>query len=148
MYQSSVLNNKTVIHSDFLNDDIWNLLDKTYSLPKKFDFNIYEIKEEKYIARPDLISLDVYGDPMFADIICKLNGVSNPFELNMGMTIVVPSPSDVFTFADLAPINEMEGKNNIELPTPKKKSQKRQANQAIIGDKRFKIDATKGIVIY
>ena len=148
MYQSTVLYNKTQIHSDFLEEDIWNLLDKTYQLPNTFDFNIFKVNEEKYIARPDLISLDAYGDPMFADVICKLNGISNPFELNMGMILVIPSEASVFTFPQKAPQDELEGKANEEVPVPKKKNQKRQANEAIVGDKRFKIDASKGIVIY
>jgi hypothetical protein len=148
MYQSSVLYNKTQVHSDFLESDIWNLLDKTYQIPKTFDFNIFEIRDEKYIARPDIVSMDMYGDPVFADIICKLNGISNPFELNVGMTIILPSPSDIFTFTQQAPRDELEGKTNDEIPVPKRKNQKRQANEAIVGDKRFKIDAAKGIVIY
>lgn len=148
MYQSAILYNKTRVHSDFLGEGIWNLLDKTYELPDRFDFNIFEVKEEKYIGRPDLISLDAYGDPVFADVICKVNGISNPFELNVGMTLVIPSPSDVFNFPQPAPQSELEGKANEEVPVPKKKNQKRQANQAVVGDKRFKIDASKGIVIY
>ena len=148
MYQSTILYNKTRIHSDFLEDDIWNLLDKTYELPKKFDYNVFDVNEEKYIGRPDLISLDAYGDPIFADVICKINGISNPFELNLGMTLIIPSPADVFSFPQQAPQDELEGKTNEEVPVPKKKNQKRQANQAIVGDKRFKIDASKGIVIY
>lgn len=148
MYQSSVLNNKTKIYSDFLEENIWNLLDRTYDVPKRFNFTIFEVTQEKYIARPDIVSIDAYGDPMFADIICKLNGISNPFELNMGMILVIPSPSDVFTFAHKAPLDEKEGTVNDNVPKPKKKSEKRKANEAIVGDKRFKIDASKGIVIY
>ena len=37
------------------------------------------IVNEYYVARPDLISLAVYGDDKYADIICKFNGISNPF---------------------------------------------------------------------
>ena len=150
MYQSVVLHNKTQTYSDFLKDYIWNLLDQTYSLPDRFDFNTFYIDKEKYIGRPDLISIDAYGDPIFADVICKLNGISNPFELNVGMSIIVPSPSDVMNFAHFAPVQEMdsgEGDDKIIIK-PKTKSQKRKANEAIVGDKRFKIDSTKGIVIY
>ena len=148
MYQSAVLNNKTQIHSDFLESDIWNLLDKTYVIPNQFDFTTFEIREEKYIGRPDIISIDAYGDPMFADIICKLNGISNPFELNVGMKLIIPSPSIVFDFAQPAPMDEIDSKDNKLVPSPKNKSQKRQANEALVGDKRFKIDPSKGIVIY
>lgn len=148
MYQSTILQNKSQIHSEFLDDDIWNLLDKTYQRPDNFNFNLFEVKEEKYIARPDLISLDAYGDPVFADIICKLNGISNPFELNIGMILIIPTPSDVFNFTQQPPYNEMEGISEDITPQPKKIHEKRKANEAIVGDKRFKIDASKGIVIY
>ena len=148
MYQSTILSNKSQVHSEFLNDDIWNLLDKTYSIPDSFDFNIFRVNEEKYIARPDLISLDAYGDPVFADVICKLNGISNPFELNIGMILVIPSPGSIFTFIQQPPYEEKEGVVEDEIPKPKKKNEKRKANEAIVGDKRFKIDSAKGIVIY
>jgi len=46
--------------------------------------------ENYYIARPDLISLAVYGDDKYADVICKINGLSNPFELNEGMYLYTP----------------------------------------------------------
>lgn len=148
MHQSSILYNKSQIHSDFLDEDIWNLLDETYTVPQMFNFNVFKIKEEKYIGRPDLISLDTYGDPVFADVICKINGISNPFELNVGNIIMVPSQEDVVNFPHPAPIDEKEGENEIVKPTPKSKKEKRSANEAIVGDKRFKIDSAKRIVIY
>lgn len=148
MYQSSILANKTQYYSEFLEENMWNLLDKTYRLPDSFDFDIVIIDQEKYIGRPDLISLDAYGDPVYADIICKLNGISNPFELNIDTIIIVPKPEDIKSFIQIAPVNEKEEIYNESIPTPKRKNEKRQANEAIVGDKRFKIDATKGIVIY
>ena len=36
----------------------------------------------------------------------------------------------------------------INLPTGTKKSVKRKANEAIVGDTRFKVDAAAGIIIY
>lgn len=49
------------------------------------------IVTEDYVARPDLISLAVYGDDRYADIICKYNGISNPFELNKDMVLFCPT---------------------------------------------------------
>lgn len=43
-----------------------------------------------YVARPDLISLAVYGDDQYADLLCKINGISNPFELNENDVIIIP----------------------------------------------------------
>ena len=78
----SVLNNKDTINSDYLGGSIYNLLDKTFILPTRgFDFNIFDVSEQ-YIARPDLVSKDAYGDSMYADVICKINGIWRPLYLN------------------------------------------------------------------
>ena len=42
----STVNNKTKIYSEYLEDTIYNLLDKTFILPRNFDFNIFEVTEE------------------------------------------------------------------------------------------------------
>ena len=49
------------------------------------------IVNKYYVARPDLIALAVYGDDRYGDTICKLNGISNPFELNENMLIFLPN---------------------------------------------------------
>lgn len=148
MYQSSILLNKTQVYSEFLEENIWNLLDTTFNIPKYYDYEVVKVDQEKYIGRPDLISLDAYGDPVYADIICKLNGISNPFELNEGMMLVIPSAANISEFIQSVPLSERESTANLPVPKPKTKTEKRQANEAIVGDRRFKIDATKGIVIY
>lgn len=144
----SVLNNKGKIHSDYLDEDIYNFLDETFLVPQNgFDFNVLEVSD-KYIARPDLISLDAYGDTMFVDIICKINGISNPFELNEGMRIILPSPEYILDFATRPPQEESETYGNQNIPKSKNKNEKRKANEAIVGDTRFKIDSSSGIIIY
>lgn len=151
MYQSLVLENKTQYYSEFLKDTIWNLLDTTYIIPSHFDYRIYIVSEDKYVARPDLISNEYYGDPMYADVICKINGISNPFELNKDMVLILPTPETVQDFIRKPSEREQEtGVKNNEtiLPAPKSKVSKRKPNDAIIGDKRFKIDPARGIVMY
>lgn len=49
------------------------------------------IVNEYYVARPDLISQAMYGSDKYADILCKINGISNPFELNEDMMIFCPT---------------------------------------------------------
>ena len=49
------------------------------------------VVNEFYVARPDLISLALYGSDEYADVLCKLNGISNPFELNENDLIFCPS---------------------------------------------------------
>ena len=141
----TVLNNKNIIHSDWLNEDIYNLVDSSFIIPKSYSYEILEVTE-KYIARPDLISKDIYGDTIYTDLLCKLNGISNPFELNKGMLLVIPSPDNIMDFM-FKPDNNDELDLNTK-PIAKAKSDKRKANDAIVGDKRFKLDPNKGIVIY
>lgn len=150
MLQYSVLNYKTEIKSDYLGEKIYNFLDYTFEIPKSYTYNIFEVTKE-YIARPDLISLDAYGDDMFADIICKLNGISNPFELNEGMKLIVPAPEDILNFAIKPSIKDLDenwGMGNQLLKPVKTKTSKRQANDAVLGDSRFKIDTVNGVIIY
>ena len=78
MILHTVLNNKKNIYSEWLQDNIVNLTDQTFTIPSSYQYEILEVTE-KYIARPDLLSKDIYGDALYSDLICKLNGISNPF---------------------------------------------------------------------
>jgi hypothetical protein len=142
----TVLNNKKTIKSDWLSDTIYNLNEQTFTIPKSYAYEVIEI-EEKYIARPDLLSYDIYGDTLYADILCKLNGISNPFELNKGMLLIIPSPENILDFVREDLSNEDINKG-VNKPITKTKKEKRKANEAVVGDTRFKIDSNRGIVIY
>ena len=149
MLQYAVLNNKKEIESDYLGETIYNMLDFTFEIPTSYTYNVFDVTHE-YIARPDLISYDAYGDAMFADIICKLNGISNPFELNAGMKLIIPSPESIMDFAVHPSLKDSDvnwGPSTGSKTTKTKKS-KRQANEAIVGDVRFKIDKANGVIIY
>ena len=149
MLDYSVLNLKTQIHSDYLDEDIYNMLDYTFHIPYNYNYNIFEVTQD-YIARPDLISYDAYNDTSYADVLCKLNGISNPFELNEGMKLIIPTPEDIDKFINEPSIKDMDenwGPTNTDKSTKTKKS-KRQANEAIMGDVRFKIDKANGVIIY
>jgi hypothetical protein len=151
MILHTVLNNKKEIYSDWLQDVIVNLNDPTFKIPATYNYEILEVTE-KYIARPDLLSLDIYGDTLYSDLLCKINGISNPFELNVGMILVIPSPDNIMDFMKTPSISECDttisDNNNSVVPIAKQKSAKRKANESVVGDSRFKIDKTKGIVIY
>lgn len=138
---------KTNFKSDYLGDEVVNLLDKTFVIPDYYDYNIFEVTEE-YIARPDLVSYDAYGDSMYADVICKLNGVSNPFELNKGMKLIIPSPDYITNFIVRPAQEDYEANIEMNIPVAKQKNEKRKPNEAIVGDSRFKIDRTSGVIIY
>ena len=82
-----VLEEKTTIKSKYLDNYIVNFLDTTFEIPENIIVDLVEVTED-YIARPDLISLKAYNSDDYTDIICKLNGISNPFELNKGDILV------------------------------------------------------------
>ena len=143
----TVLNNKKKIFSDWLQEDIINLNDMSFVIPNSYEYEILEVTE-RYIARPDILSKDVYGDAIYSDLLCKLNGISNPFELNKGMILVIPSPDCIMNFMHTPTTDELDESNDNTKPIAKQKNEKRKANEAVIGDARFRIDKTKGIVIY
>lgn len=149
MLSYSTLNYKKEIDSEYLGERIYNLLDFTFQIPQTYIYNVFNVTKE-YIARPDLISLDAYGDSMFADIICKLNGISNPFELNEGMKLIIPEPESIMDFAIEPSIKDKDSNwgHMTQSTSIKTKQSKRQPNEAIVGDRRFKIDTTNGIIIY
>lgn len=111
------------------------------------------IVNKYYVARPDLISLAFYGTDKYADIICKLNGISNPFEINENDMLDIPYIENVAFYA-------MSNKNSSELVsndsnivTPKVSKQKslnkkRSPNEQVVGDKNYVIDKSLGLVFY
>jgi hypothetical protein len=149
MIRHTVLNNKTEIYSDWLQETVINLNDSSFQIPDTYDFEILEVTE-RYIARPDLLSKDIYGDSIYSDLLCKLNGISNPFELNEGMIMVIPSPDCIMDFMKTPTNEECDSfvSNDINKPVSKQKNDKRKANESIISDSRFVIDRNKGVVIY
>ena len=150
---STTLTNKTTFFDDYLNANIYNLLDKTFIIPPTFEYKIFVV-EDQYIMRPDLISLDAYGDAMYADVICKFNGISNPFELNQGMLLLCPSQGDLQRYfmngksggaSELITNNSdiIAKKNNAKL-----KSEQRSPAEATIEDRNYVIDKSAGLVFY
>lgn len=145
MLQHYILNQKTETINTILGEKIINLLDKTFNIPKDFTFQLIEVSSD-YIARPDLISQQIYDTDRYTDILCKINGISNPFELNEGDLLIIPEYEDIDNFYqyDIMPDNSVT-KQKSKLKT---KKDKRKANEAILGDKRFRIDEKRKIIIY
>ena len=147
MISHTVLNNKQIIHSDWLDEAIINLNDPTFRIPASYQYEIIELNE-RYVARPDILSIDVYGDSLYSDLLCKLNGISNPFEMNVGMLMIIPSPDCIMDFMNVPNAEDNDIVYDDNKPTLKTKKSKRKANEAVLGDSRFKIDKQRGIVIY
>ena len=56
---------------------------------------LFPIKEE-HLCRLDLVCQQVYGNPGYASLLAKWNGISNPFSISVGDIIVCPT-SDILT---------------------------------------------------
>lgn len=114
------------------------------------------IKEE-YIARPDLVSLAIYGTDEFADLICKINGISNPFELNEDMVIMLPDRTKLESMivrdssaCEMVSEADMKTENIAESDRGNKKliNEKRSPNEATVNDVNYIIRKDLGLVFY
>ena len=143
-----VLNKKKLTSNTVVGEDILDLATLTFVDPDSYNYKIFQVTEE-YIARPDLLCIDQYGTDDVTDIICKLNGISNPFELNVGMFVALPEAGLLNLFLydndNIETFTQSSYSNSIK---PKSPTEKRAANEAIIGDKRFSIDKNNRVVIY
>jgi len=153
MLDYKLINYKPTITKD--NETYIDLLSKTFNEEMTASFSPL-IVNKYYVARPDLISLSMYGDDKYGDIICKINGISNPFELNEDMILMVPNveylndcimnnqkPSAIINDPKTDTI-KMVNKNNMQ----KHINDLRSPNQQIIGDSNYIIDKSLGIVFY
>jgi hypothetical protein len=148
MLVNSNINIKPTIHSEHCGEEIIHLGAYTYVPPVIVNFHTYVVSKS-HVARPDLISKIIYGDDRYGDLICKLNGISNPFELNEGMIIALPPAADIVRFLVRDSFDDVaETKTDSNKPKPKAKKDKRKPNEAIIGDTRFKIDKERKLIIY
>ena len=68
-----------------LSQTMFEMKNRTY-----ITYNVYRIPPE-YAMRPDLISKAVYNNSIYAEIILKFNGISNPFSINAGDVILIPN---------------------------------------------------------
>lgn len=68
-----------------LSDSMFNLRNRNYVA-----YNVYRVPKD-YVMRPDLISKVVYNNTLYAEMILKYNGISNPFSLNEGDYILIPN---------------------------------------------------------
>ena len=110
-----------------------------------------------YVARPDLISLAIYGDDKFADIICKINGISNPFELNENDVIILPHVETLMDITNMEPVESVfvDGNNNNELVTgfmdtelQRDINSSRSPNEQTKGMTNIVVDDENGIILY
>lgn len=132
-----------------------DLLVKTYNIDEMYVHPISVcIVNKFYVARPDLLSLAFYGSDAYGDIICKANGISNPFELNEGMVIEIPSLQDLetyFTNRERGHCEMIESNSTINKKYnihQKLASEVRSPAQQIVGNKNYIVNRDLGLVFY
>lgn len=117
------------------------------------------IVNEHYVARPDLISLAMYGDEKYADVICKINGISNPFELNENDVLIIPHIETINDMLETVPEKSIfiTGRNGArtrfmdtydETKLQKNVNDRRSPNEQVKGQKNLIVDEENGLLIY
>ena len=146
------------IKSDILvNKDGYDVTYKDLLSKSLSDLNLLNnakliIVNKYYVARPDLISLAIYGTDQYADIICKVNGISNPFELNEGDAILVPYINNLNAILVKNPASLLVDDNDtigaVTNNYQKMRNQLRTSNEQTIGEKNYYIDRTNNLIYY
>lgn len=155
----SLLSSKSKIeysnNKNTYSEKIIDLLSKTYRDDIDFSemYSLIEITKE-YNARPDLVSLAIYKTDEYADIICKINGISNPFELYEGMILICPNEGVIDKFASLQP-SDLDGiaddKSSLleKYNTFKKnRTEKRSPNEATVFDHSYILIPDTNLMLY
>ena len=150
MLNYKILENKSIITKN--NNTFIDLLGDTYMYNENDIKGFPLLINKYYVARPDLVALAIYGDDKYGDIICKVNGISNPFELNVGMKLIIPSESNFTSFLKVGKPTDKTTTNNeigVKLKNnQKRKNERRSPGEQTVGDSLFTIDRDNYIVFY
>lgn len=159
MLENSLLRSKGAVYSYHCGESMINLYGQTFNIPQSFNYRIIEV-DENCIARPDLVSKILYNTDIYGDLLCKLNNIPNPFELNEGTYLVAPIIEDIEMFM-IAPDRDTSANENIHdventtattagIPTPKKNNDKnRKANELTESDApRYSVDLNNRMIVY
>lgn len=146
-----VIGGKPSIVPNVVGERLVNLCSQTFIIPPNIEYRLF-ITTKDYVARPDLVSQFLYNTTEYTDIICKINGISNPFELNDGRILVCPNGSDISKFYVRAENDDEDDIYSDDIdsgtPQPKQITDKRGANDSVVNDKRFDIDKENRVVVY
>lgn len=132
-----------------------DLLSNSFNNDASFKPSIIMVNKN-YVARPDLISLAVYGDDKYADILCKVNGISNPFEMNENDVLFIPNieymQESVKYYHDESDLIKDETTDQIIIKDPdnhqRKRTDSRSPNEQLEGEQNYVIDKSLGVVFY
>ena len=72
------------------NEKKFDMTEPTLILKNEVRLRAYHPVSEYEAARLDLVSMKYYGTGAYVDIICKANGISNPFAVAPGTILAIP----------------------------------------------------------
>jgi hypothetical protein len=90
MFESIILSKKPKKIDEYGNVEKVLLTEKTLDTLDGVQPLSYTLVKDGEQSRPDLVSLRVYGSDDHQDEICKANGISNPFSIEMNNSLVIP----------------------------------------------------------
>lgn len=138
------------------NETYIDLLSKSFNDNLKYSRQLV-IVNKHYVARPDLLSLAVYGDDRYADVICKINGISNPFEMNEDDVLILPDMNFIQQYAKSFDTSgsELVSKDDnddeilkVKNTMQKRPNERRSSNEQLVGQSNYVIDKSLGIILY
>ena len=111
-------------------------------------YNVFRVPKE-YRMRPDLISKSVFNNSLYAEIILKYNGISNPFTIDEGDIILIPDLDSAKGKIKSAGVNEADDKankirNSYKYIDPLKRPKKADKEQLKKFNDRQIVDVTEG----
>lgn len=153
MLDYKILDYKSKINKN--NDTYIDLMSDSFNMSSvAFDGQVI-IVNKYYVARPDLVSLAIYGTDDYADIICKINGISNPFELNENDILFLPDIEFIRNCCKQSSSKSEIVETEDEILTPKKtnnfqkkKNERRSSNEQLEGEQNYVIDKSLGLIFY
>lgn len=149
-----ILNKKPIIEQN--GEKYYDLLVQTINTEVQITGSLLVVNKY-YVARPDLISLAVYGDDQYADLLCKINGISNPFELNENDVIIIPHVEVLAELTKITPEESVFINNDklneiadtfIDTDLQVELNSVRSPNEQVKGMKNLIVDDENGLLLY
>jgi len=148
MLENSVLVDKPEITVN--GKTLIDLFPQGYQIPSgSLNINLIKVSPE-YIARPDLLSIAIYGSDTYGDLLMKLNNITNPLELNDGMVLVCPVPAAMsqIKFSNVQKSEIIEADTVALKKSDDSASATTSPSQTNVPDKRYDIDYKSNKIYY
>lgn len=157
MLYSLILSKKTEFKSEYTGETMVDLLGSSFRNPTSYRCDVLSVPEG-FECRPDLISMNAYGDDLDEDIVVKINCRGNAFELADSSVMVLPefkeldgfiqTPSTKWAESSTGTYARGNSSSAHKGRSVKQKDLSTGPNAALVSDKRFNIDSLSKVVIY